>query len=84
MGMIQMDVRQEIARFAGIMEKKMRAHDDDRGYDWKGEDWSYLIERMREEITELEEALSSSDHQSISEEAADVANFAMMISDIYG
>jgi NTP pyrophosphatase (non-canonical NTP hydrolase) len=50
------------------------------------EHWScatslYLLERLREEVLELATALDGGDNTSIRDEAADVANFAMMIAD---
>lgn len=68
-------LRSEVAEFAQAMEARLRKND------WKGH-WrhctgAYLFNRMRGEITEL----SKAPPEDRLAEAADVANFAMMIAD---
>jgi len=41
------------------------------------------LNRLKEEVVELEEAIKINDYNQILEEAADVANFAMMTQDIF-
>ena len=50
---------------------------------WRNESNHYLIRRLREEVEELATLVSNTPYPSeqICEEAADVANFAMMLSD---
>lgn len=49
---------------------------------WAGETNVYLLERLREEMEELELAvMRGADLKTVLSEAADVANFAMMIAD---
>jgi len=70
--------RREVEWFAGMMEKKLRANDHKGG--WHNCKNDYLFKRIREEITELADAILYEDGDVI-DEAVDVANFAMMIAD---
>jgi hypothetical protein len=83
-------VRESVRWFAEHMERKLREHDDRPG--WIGCDADWLLERMKEERKELTAALrqlAASDGDArtnvlvlrVINEAADVANFAMMIAD---
>jgi len=79
--------RPQVRQFADLMEARLKANDHKGG--WRGERLPYLLRRLREETDELYEAMGPSlDWKMISEtvgrEAADVANFAMMIADICG
>lgn len=82
--------REEVSHFATIMEARLREHDDRPG--WTGESFRYLIFRLNEELNELYACFSHpvlmdgevepiADPEKIIFEAADVANFAMMIAD---
>ena len=81
-------LRPEVLAFAHLMEQQLRANDRKSG--WKGDDASDLYRRLGEESHELWKALFqthiygpwTSDH--IGHEAADIANFAMMIADVCG
>ena len=79
-------MRSEVYRFAVEMERNLQKHDNRPG--WKDESSDYLLERLREELEELQAAIDHTDdgrETRILKEAADVANFAMMIADItYG
>jgi NTP pyrophosphatase (non-canonical NTP hydrolase) len=57
---------------AKLYANRFKAH-------WSTVDQAYLIKRLKEEVKELEEALKFG--LDVSGECADVANFAMMISD---
>ena len=83
-------IREPVRWFAAHMERKLRAHDDRPG--WIGCDADWLLERMKEERKELvvrlrQLAASDCDARTnvlalrVIEEAADVANFVMMIAD---
>lgn len=89
--------RPEVVAFANLMEAQLRANDHKPG--WKGEFADELFPRIQEEAEELREAIVHHNRQvslgdvalflpqSIAEvgrEAADVANFAMMIADVCG
>jgi len=70
-----MKIRKEVMWFARRMELKLR--ENDHKDHWTGCDFEYLFRRLMEESTELHAAFL--DDQI--DEAADVANFAMMIAD---
>lgn len=48
---------------------------------WSGSSTGFLIDRARQELEELAEAFKSEDRKAVVREAADVANFCMMIAD---
>ena len=67
-----------VNRFAEIMISKLNENNHKSG--WKNCTNSYLLKRLREEVDELEKALiNGKGHFEIGREAADVANFAMMV-----
>lgn len=82
------------AEFLTAMRTKLQ-HGRDRGYQgwdehWKCSVWEshfgpkgFLMRRLSEELTELILAVDSGDANKIREEAADVANFAMMVADLH-
>ena len=89
--------RPEVRAFADLMEAKLRENDHKAG--WKGEDASDLFPRIAEEADELWRAMvrhskrlswgdawvmETDTVERIGREAADVANFAMMIADVCG
>jgi hydrogenase maturation factor len=73
-------IRKEINEFAQEMELKLAIHDEDRGESWKQCSMQFFVDRMKEEIQELETAIQTGRMVLIQKEAADVANFAMMAS----
>jgi NTP pyrophosphatase (non-canonical NTP hydrolase) len=74
------NVRQEVQAFAAVMEAKLKENDGTKSH-WSKSDFAWLLERLREEVDELEAALEEGNPIEIMREAADVGNFAMMISD---
>ena len=81
-------LRPEVERFAWAMEMKLRKNDH-KGH-WSGCTNAYLLRRLVGETEELRLAMLGPDGQKsltvaeaeyIIREAADVANFAMMIAD---
>lgn len=72
--------RIEVTTFADAMERKLRANEH-KGH-WANEDILYLMRRMNDEVVELKRAIGSGG--AVLDEAADVANFAMMIADVCG
>lgn len=77
-------VRPVVAAFASQMERKLALHDDRPG--WQHDSDDSLMVRLREEVNELHVALDRGRHVplDIVGEAADVANFAMMLADNSG
>lgn len=74
------DCRSEVIAFAHDMECRLRANDY-KG-DWGEETLSWLRDQAQIEMEELSVALCEETIDRIIEEAADVANFCMMIADI--
>lgn len=84
-------LRRPVVAFVGAMERRLSKHDRDRGRrGWTKDESFDLVRRLKEELFELEAALISDaafvgDYvQRVTDEAADVANFAMMVSDVVG
>ena len=73
-----------VSHFAEAMEQKLKENDYKGG--WSGCTPSWLLRRLRAEINELARALKHHKRTPalIAREAADVANFAMMIADVTG
>lgn len=71
-----------VLRFAHLMEGKLAAnrHKGDRE-GWINDEPEALLKRLLEETDELRSALAEGRTKDIPGEAADVANFAMMIAD---
>lgn len=77
--------RPEVAAFAMLMEAQLKANDHKPG--WGSDSLLSLHERLEEEARELwgeirpdpDTGIAAYDHEAIEKEAADVANFAMMI-----
>lgn len=90
------DLRPEVQAFAKMMEAKLRENDFKGG--WKNCPIGYLTRRCGNELSELRETIhrrllrtpnghpapSAEESALIGREAADVANFAMMIADVCG
>lgn len=75
--------RTSVDWFARNMELKLRENDHKGG--WGKCEHSWLLDRLKQEVAELEKALDQVDNQeNVIREAADVANFALMIADLAG
>lgn len=72
--------RPEVRWFAGEMEKKLRENDHKGG--WRDTCILHLNYRLDLEKVELNDAVRLGEVEKIISEAADVANFAMMIADL--
>ena len=69
--------RKEVEIFSLCMEEKLRRNDHKGG--WEGVGQHTLFDRLRAEVDELEQALANEPDVNVMYEAADIANFAMMI-----
>lgn len=71
-----------VLRFAKLMEAKLEKnrHKGDH-HSWRKESTNDLWERVCEELGELDSAILKQSLQGVAYEAADVANFLMMIAD---
>lgn len=83
--------RPVVMRFAEAMERELRENDHKGG--WDDESWRQLLPRLKEESNELRDMLRGGPSkwltyanfaECILSEAADIANFAMMIADVVG
>lgn len=72
-------MRTAILRFARLMERNLRRNDHKGG--WETCSQGYLRRRLKDEVRELDRAFKKKDVGAIKYECADIANFAMMISD---
>lgn len=93
-------VRESVMWFSKEMEAKLAKNDHKGG--WAACDVRWLLNRLNEELEELENIISTrdlesgyrsvgeglsiidTDNEAIIKEAADVANFAMMVADRFG
>ena len=75
-------LRPAVRAFARLMEGKLRRNDHKTH--WSEAGLGYLIGRLRDEVTELIRAVGGEGKEPVGDEAADVANFAMMIADNSG
>lgn len=74
--------RPVVSAFARVMERKLQ-YNKSKGH-WGDCPVEWLIERLREEVDELEAAVKANVPARVAQhEAADVGNFAMMIADNY-
>ena len=69
--------RDELLAFACNMERKLRENDHKVGWEHLNDKW--LLCRIRQELAELEKVIKCNGN--VVDEAADVANFIMMIAD---
>lgn len=70
-------LRPQVLWFANEMERQLQANDHKTGWDRMAA--RQLLNRLKQETIELGRAIESG--KNVAEEAADVANFAMMIAD---
>ena len=70
--------RRAVQWFAIQMERRLVANDDKKD-GWDGCEINWLLDRVKEELRELEHSLKTGKPSSQIKEAADAANFLMMI-----
>lgn len=70
-------MRHELRTFAQCMETKLKQNDHKGG--WENLTYAELFDKLRGEVDELEAAIAAEPTLNVVFEAADVANFAMMI-----
>lgn len=71
--------RKQVQWFAGEMERVLKENDHKGG--WDKIETLVLLNRLKEEVAELADAIEADDVSVTIKEAIDVANFAMMIAD---
>lgn len=72
-------LRPPVMWFANEMERQLQENDYKAG--WSSLSAKWMLNRLKQEVRELERAIIAG--KEVVEEAADVANFAMMIADNY-
>lgn len=75
-------MRESVQIFAEDMERVLQENDEDKGQEgWLSGSCSvrFLLHALKEEVEELEEALTECVPGAVGKECLDVANFAMMI-----
>jgi len=77
---INIGIDEGIKQFANQMEFKLKRNDYKGG--WDECDIHFLLKFLKREVAELEKSISFGNKSDVIKEAADVANFAMMIADI--
>lgn len=70
--------------FVGQMRAKLSLDRNQEKDDWRGADLEDIFAFLMKEVTELHKAILTDSGHKIAEEAADVANFAMMLADMTG
>lgn len=87
---VTLEIEPAVAAMALAMQYKLDKNQHKRceslnpsgtGRNWDHCSLSWLLDRCKDEIKELEESLIDGDNQNVIYECADVANFAMMIQD---
>ena len=73
------ELSKQLSWFTGKMAQKLRANDHKGS--WAGLDNDHLVRRLQQEFVELTEAIAKGTPDQVVAEAADVANFALMIAD---
>jgi hypothetical protein len=86
-----LELRPEVAAFAQLMEQKLQENEYKAG--WRHLDGQDLIWKLRDRFYELEDCVWVTPPENltpaevkhlISRDAADVANYAMMVADVKG
>lgn len=78
-----MKLRKEVRLFAAAMELRLQANDHKPG--WKHDTAEALLNRVDDELLELHMAVAANPGKTtVLLEAADVANFLMMVVDVCG
>lgn len=74
-------IRKEVIEFSKDMELQLRKNDHKCG--WEHCSYSFLFNKLQEEVKELEHEIKYRriSDEAIIKEAADIANFCMMIAD---
>ena len=76
------EIRAEIVAFAKIMETRLRENSN-RG-DWRAYNFYYLVACLAANLGHLVRGFQAEKSDAVQKSAADTANYAMMIADLYG
>lgn len=70
-----------VIRWFGQKMLNKLAKNKHKGFLWRSDNASVLLDRLEKELQELDDVLDSGDKEAIINECADIANFAMFIAD---
>jgi hypothetical protein len=76
------DIRPELAAFAKIMESRLKENEN-RG-DWSAFNFYYLAACLAANLGHMVRSFQADKTDAVLKSAADTANYAMMIADLYG
>jgi hypothetical protein len=75
-------VRPEVAAFASVMESRLK--ENASRADWRSLNFYYLVTALTSNVGQLIRAFQADKPEIVLRSAADTANYAMMIADLYG
>jgi hypothetical protein len=75
-------VRPEVAAFASVMESRLK--ENANRVDWRSLNFYYLVTALISNVGQLVKAFQVDKPEIVLRSAADTANYAMMIADLYG
>jgi hypothetical protein len=75
-------IRPELVAFVRVMETRLKENAN-RG-DWRALNFYYLVSSMASNVGQLVRAFQVDKTDAVLRAAADTANYAMMIADLYG
>ena len=75
-------VRPEVAAFASVMESRLK--ENANRVDWRSLNFYYLVTALISNLGQLVKAFQVDKPEIVLRSAADTANYAMMIADLYG
>ena len=74
--------RPEVAAFAGVMESRLK--ENASRVDWHSLNFYYLVTALISNVGQLIKSFQADKPEIVLRSAADTANYAMMIADLYG
>ncbi len=76
------EIRPEVVAFAKVMESRLK--ENANRADWRTFNFYYLLACVAANLGQMVKAFQSDKPDAVLKSAADTANYAMMISDLYG
>lgn len=76
------NVRPEVAAFASVMESRLK--ENANRVDWRSLNFYYLVTALISNVGQLIKSFQVDKPEIVLRSAADTANYAMMIADLYG
>jgi hypothetical protein len=76
------NVRPEVAAFASVMESRLK--ENASRVDWRSLNFYYLVTALISNVGQLIKSFQVDKPEIVLRSAADTANYAMMVADLYG